>query len=79
MEGTLKDYIYQTSFEKTIVKVLKGFLATFSTALMVIMLILDPTNLDKYVWGLFECAIIMMQDVKLDPLTRQMRRNVTYR
>lgn len=67
MEGSLYDYIYQTDFEKTVIKILKMFLATFSTLLLFMILILDPTNLDKFVWGLFECAIIMMQDVTLDP------------
>ena len=67
MEGSLYHYIYQTDFEKTVIKILKMFLATFSTLLLFMILILDPTNLDKFVWGLFECAIIMMQDVTLDP------------
>ena len=31
MEGSLYDYIYQTDFEKTVIKILKMFLATFST------------------------------------------------
>lgn len=79
IEGLLKDYIYQTEFEKGLVYVLKKFTAIFTSIVLVFIMIFDPTNMDKYIWSLFEPAIIMMQKVRLDPLTKQIRRNVTYR